>query len=560
MKPSIAPWWCRGWQGWWANQKTSLRVEDASGQFHYDVMRHEVRWCGRLRTEDGQRPALRIHWGPGTPFMPPRLYLAGVYSSKHQLRDRSLCLADAGLAEVFEIDAWLERARHWLHRYQREGWAIEPSFWPLVALQRPDPGHRLHERPRAYLGLPESWSPVGPCGEFMAQLPLDGGGLGTLLRWRSLGETTWLQWDEGEVFAQAGAATLDGFWFRSLDQPTLHAMNTWCVRASRSGRPSLVGYEVAASQRVSWDFLLFDEKPKRRASNTRHKKPRTIANWLDAMAASCTQWHEQGLVGLPLSTAAVSVRTRASRSGHMDSQVRAACVVIVGLGALGSEVAHILAKEQVGRWVLLDGDLLLPGNLARHRLDLAAVGGNKAEKMREHILRHHPGAQVDVHPEMLDEVLPRLQLPAEALLLGLTGDVASERIVADMAAHRGLRCVHAWTECHGRLLRLIRTLPGQDVGLHELRELPPVPWPDSPATAAHCGELIQPGSSINLHAAANRTARLVLSMLGDSSPSALPSENHVFFTAEGLGSEPPNIPPELRAPYGQLCARLERPS
>lgn len=560
MTPRIAPWWRRGWQDWWANQKTSLRVEDAHGQLHYDAMRHEVRWSSQLRTDDGQRHALRIHWGPGTPFMPPRLYLPGIYSRAHQLRDGSLCLAEPSLTSVFEVTDWLEKVRLWWQRYLQEGWAVSESDWQLVRLRRPDPGYRLHERPRAYLGLPENWSPEGFCGELVARLPPSGGGLGTLQSWRSMGETAWSEWNEGAVFSQAGGETFHGFWMRSWDEWTIRAFDAWCRSAKHGRRPWLMGFEVVAGERVTWDFFIYDEQQEHCFWQGLRKTRRNHASWLDALAARIVHSQEQWLAGLPLSAATTSARTRVSRSEQMDSQVRDTCVVLVGQGALGSEVAHLLAKEQLGRFMLMDGDLMLPGNVARHRLDLGSAGGNKAEKMREHIQRNCQGAAVEVVPGMLDEVLPRLQLPEQAILIGLTGDVASERILADVAAHRGLPCVHAWTECDGRLLRLIRTLPGQDVGLHELRDLPPVPWPDTPRAATHCGELIQPGSSINLHAAANRTARLVLSMIGDTSPSALPRENHVLFTAEGLGSERPDIPPELRAPYSQLCARLERPS
>ena len=41
MTTRITPWWLRGWQGWWLNQKTSLRVEDPCGtsEVSYDVFR-----------------------------------------------------------------------------------------------------------------------------------------------------------------------------------------------------------------------------------------------------------------------------------------------------------------------------------------------------------------------------------------------------------------------------------------------------------------------------------------------------------------------------------------
>lgn len=561
MRSRIAPWWQRGWRSWWLNQRTSLRVEDPSGTYDYDSLRHEVRWQGCFRARDERRWSIEILWGPGTPFQPPRIYVDGVYSRVHQLRDASLCLAHPGLAEVIEVDAWLEQTRHWLEQYVNQGWDIGEAAWLVHRLIRPDPGYRLHERPKSFLLIPRDWSPSGGSGEFLARVPPSRGGLATLVGWRGADESDWHDWNEGTAFATGTDEVLSGFWLSDLNGAFSAAMMTWLTQIEEEQRPRLLGWKAHPNESESlWRFARFDPREDQAFWNRLVPFSGRATDFISAQVRLQTFLVDHLIPALPFDTDALTARTKASRSEQMDTRVRSACVVIVGLGSLGSEVAHLLAKEQVGHFVLLDGDLLLPGNIARHRLSLKSIGGNKADKLQEHILRHHPGASVEIVPEMLDEALPQLQFPEGAILLGLTGDLASERILADVAAHRGLPCVHAWTECDGRLLRLIRTLPGQDVGLHELRDLPPVPWPDTPRAAAHCGELIQPGSSINLHAAANRTARLVLSMIGDTSPSALPRENHILFTAEGLGTEQPDIPPELRAPYSQLCARLERPS
>ena len=87
----------------------------------------------------------------------------------------------------------------------------------------------------------------------------------------------------------------------------------------------------------------------------------------------------------------------------MDTPIRSACVVIVGLGSLGSKSPICWLRNRSGDLCSSTEDLLLPGDIARHRLSLAAVGGNKADKLREHLLQHHPGASITVVPEMLDE-------------------------------------------------------------------------------------------------------------------------------------------------------------
>lgn len=58
-------------------------------------------------------------------------------------------------------------------------------------------------------------------------------------------------------------------------------------------------------------------------------------------------------------------------------------VVAVGLGAIGSQVFNNLLRSGYGKWTLIDDDILLPHNCARHFLGDWAVGRNKAEAMAE---------------------------------------------------------------------------------------------------------------------------------------------------------------------------------
>lgn len=53
-------------------------------------------------------------------------------------------------------------------------------------------------------------------------------------------------------------------------------------------------------------------------------------------------------------------------------------ITIVGAGALGSQLVYTLAQEGYGRWTIIDHDVLLPHNLARHALDPIYLGHEKA--------------------------------------------------------------------------------------------------------------------------------------------------------------------------------------
>lgn len=61
--------------------------------------------------------------------------------------------------------------------------------------------------------------------------------------------------------------------------------------------------------------------------------------------------------------------------------LKAAKVAVVGCGSVGSKVAVHLARSGVGRFVLVDGDVLASGNLVRNELDWRAVGMHKSQAL-----------------------------------------------------------------------------------------------------------------------------------------------------------------------------------
>lgn len=62
-------------------------------------------------------------------------------------------------------------------------------------------------------------------------------------------------------------------------------------------------------------------------------------------------------------------------------------IVAIGAGALGSQVILNLARQGFGTWTVVDHDLLLPHNLARHALSWYYEGRNKAEAITFEIRR-----------------------------------------------------------------------------------------------------------------------------------------------------------------------------
>ena len=77
------------------------------------------------------------------------------------------------------------------------------------------------------------------------------------------------------------------------------------------------------------------------------------------------------------------------------------CVGIVGCGSVGSKIAGTLARSGVGKFVLVDSDVFLPGNVIRNELDLRASGVNKTKAVERRILELNPKAVVDISDILL---------------------------------------------------------------------------------------------------------------------------------------------------------------
>jgi molybdopterin/thiamine biosynthesis adenylyltransferase len=71
-------------------------------------------------------------------------------------------------------------------------------------------------------------------------------------------------------------------------------------------------------------------------------------------------------------------------------------VGIVGLGSLGSKIAVSLARSGVRKFLLIDDDILMAGNLCRHELSWASVGMHKADAVSEALMLVAPAMDIDV--------------------------------------------------------------------------------------------------------------------------------------------------------------------
>ena len=77
-----------------------------------------------------------------------------------------------------------------------------------------------------------------------------------------------------------------------------------------------------------------------------------------------------------------SKKMAAELNGSSDTDENTIC--LIGTGALGSQIFMNLIRSGFGVWTLIDGDILLPHNLARHFLLRFDVGYPKAQNLARH--------------------------------------------------------------------------------------------------------------------------------------------------------------------------------
>lgn len=78
--------------------------------------------------------------------------------------------------------------------------------------------------------------------------------------------------------------------------------------------------------------------------------------------------------------------------------------VIIGCGSVGSLVALELARAGVGRFFLIDMDVLKYHNICRHQCGIGDVGKYKTTAVKERILQINPSAQVKTSHHMVQEI------------------------------------------------------------------------------------------------------------------------------------------------------------
>jgi len=208
-------------------------------------------------------------------------------------------------------------------------------------------------------------------------------------------------------------------------------------------------------------------------------------------------------------------------------------VTIIGLGAIGSEVAKSLAKNGVGHFNLFDKDTFNVGNSVRHAGDLLNTGFPKVDVVKELILRSNPNITVNpFNTDVLDDVgLMENSLNNSDLCICLTAEDSVDYFINDIYSTKykipfifarvspgafsgSIQIVNSKNAC----LRCL-SLYGADKLPNPVK---PVHFKELPPEYGDCSNPALPGSEIDTKEISIMVARVALQCLFQNESSIYP--------------------------------------
>ena len=252
-----------------------------------------------------------------------------------------------------------------------------------------------------------------------------------------------------------------------------------------------------------------------------------------------------------------------------EKEIGSKTVALIGLGALGSKVAEMLAQAGVGHFRLCDSDVLATGNVARHIGGVCDYGARKTRVAIGRLLEINPYldcAEDDLWDQSAVSDRGRLAdfiRPAD-LVVSTMADESAESVLNEVAILEGKPVLYGRSLREASIGRVFLVRPGRDACKHCLAHYAviaqeggatPADWvavsEDATAPLLHeCGRPVIAGSAVDLSFTATLTARLALDFLeGNSSDS-----NHWLWTRRPAAE----IDPRLASPMSTFIGRVER--
>ena len=159
------------------------------------------------------------------------------------------------------------------------------------------------------------------------------------------------------------------------------------------------------------------------------------------------------------------------RAGPDATELRTMTATLFGAGALGGHVAVALAESGFGCLNIVDGDVLLAGNVVRHVAGHDQVGRAKVQAVHRVISGHAPWTEVaefqeaPMTPAQIRERISNVDIVVDA-----TGNDAFAPALAMVAKEDGVSLVSGALYRGGNVARVQRQILGSDTPIHQRQE------------------------------------------------------------------------------------------
>jgi integrative and conjugative element protein (TIGR02256 family) len=209
-------------------------------------------------------------------------------------------------------------------------------------------------------------------------------------------------------------------------------------------------------------------------------------------------------------------------NGRADRQsLSKKSVNVIGVGALGSEIADIINKAGVGTISLFDNEVLQFDNSIRHLAPLPYAGRNKVDAVRHLLDSHNPfnrvySCHVNVNASNFFDLVDDISISISTIANDNVEAYLNERAVYFNKTFYYSRALRG-----GKAARIFRVIPGKDACFNCLQlyrnegdRFISIPEDEAlPTLKTECNNPIRPGSAADLKLISSLTSSILLDEL-----------------------------------------------
>lgn len=504
----------------------------------------------------GAEHQLQVVYPSGFHFVRPEVICTGSLLQRHQNPiERNLCLLPNDDAEWRTTDhgaLLVERAIRLLE-LDREG----PAAIAAQEVEAPEPRSVWYPYTdgTSFIVLEEPpVLPCGDCGEFrmLVNDPYEDSLQAFLIHVGFRNKTPPWKLEHPDVLPKSGLQ-IPGVWYR-------------CPREDRPPFANIRDDQTACSEYLAF-LRSRGDKPRYLLDKLCQKGAAAFALVYDDEGPCRGEYSQNWLVGLPSPKGALHLLrpcffTASDQFRRIPSLLGLASkkVAVVGLGALGSTVVLSLARAGVGKFLVLDHDVVEPGPLVRQAFDLRDVGLPKTAALRHRIQMLNPRAVIEYIPRfqvggpILGSEIAKVDrdpltfladtVAGADLLVSLAGRNSIDYLINEIGAALGIARLFGWVTngaWGGRVFRaevghacfecLARWLEsGHDLPLNDDPSAEPV-------FARGCGFASFTGTGFDIEAVANLITRLAIQSLTAGEANAYPQTPENLLTWNNRGAD-----------------------